>query len=262
VRSQEVPAVAESADRETVGNADEALGPPPRHVAIIMDGNGRWAQNRSRPRSFGHREGVEALRRTVEIIGDYGVKYLTVYGFSTENWRRPPEEVDALLELLRHYVGRDLERLERDGVNVRIVGERFGLAPDIADIIDRAQQRTLGNSKLYLTIAFNYGARAEILRAVRAIAEQAAADGQAPVIDEAAFAARLDTAGAPDPDLVIRTSGEQRMSNFLLWQAAYAELLFLDVLWPDFDRAALEQAIDTYRRRDRRFGGAARDATA
>jgi undecaprenyl diphosphate synthase len=205
---------------------------------------------------------VEALRRTVEIIGDYGVKYLTVYGFSTENWRRPPEEVDALLELLRHYVGRDLERLERDGVNVRIVGERFGLAPDIADIIDRAQQRTLGNSKLYLTIAFNYGARAEILRAVRAIAEQAAADGQAPVIDEAAFAARLDTAGAPDPDLVIRTSGEQRMSNFLLWQAAYAELLFLDVLWPDFDRAALEQAIDTYRRRDRRFGGAARDATA
>jgi undecaprenyl diphosphate synthase len=228
----------------------------PQHVAIIMDGNGRWAKTRNRPRSFGHREGVEALRRTVEMVGDYGIKHLTVYGFSTENWRRPPEEVEALLELLRIYVGRDLERLVRDGVNVRIIGDRNGLAPDIADIIETAQQRTAHNSKLYLTIAFNYGARSEILRAVRALVDQALATGTAPVIDERMFAAALDTAGAPDPDLVIRTSGEQRMSNFLLWQAAYAELMFLDVLWPDFDRPALEAAIAAFQQRDRRFGGA------
>jgi undecaprenyl diphosphate synthase len=237
------------------------LGPPPRHIAIIMDGNGRWARARGRPRPFGHREGVEALRRTVETVGDYGVKYLTVYGFSTENWRRPPEEVEALLDLLRIYVGRDLERLAKDGVRVRIVGDRAGLASDIADIIDRAQARTAHNDRLILTIAFNYGARSEILRAVNALAAEAARTGVAPAVDEAMFAARLDTAGAPDPDLVIRTSGEQRMSNFLLWQAAYAELMFLDVLWPDFDRAALAQAIEAYRRRDRRFGGSARDAT-
>lgn len=234
----------------------------PRHVAIIMDGNGRWARSRHRPRPFGHREGVEALRRTVEAIGDFGVKYLTVYGFSTENWRRPADEVEALLELLRIYVGRDLDQLVRDGVRVRVIGDREGLSSDIAEIIDRAQARTAHNDKLMLTIAFNYGARSEILRAVRTIAAQAAATGVAPDITEAAFAKHLDTGDWPDPDLVIRTSGEQRMSNFLLWQAAYAELMFMDVLWPDFDRAALERAIDEFRRRDRRFGGTSRDGSS
>lgn len=254
MRPSTAPAAAASDDHARLSERSAVSGP--QHVAIIMDGNGRWAKTRNRPRSFGHREGVEALRRTVEMVGDYGIKHLTVYGFSTENWRRPPEEVEALLDLLRIYVGRDLDRLVRDGVNVRIIGDRIGLAPDIAEIIDRAQQRTSHNSKLYLTIAFNYGARSEILRAVRTLVDQAAASGKAPVIDEGAFSALLDTAGGPDPDLVIRTSGEQRMSNFLLWQAAYAELMFLDVLWPDFDRPALEAAIQAFRQRDRRFGAA------
>jgi undecaprenyl diphosphate synthase len=227
----------------------------PRHVAIIMDGNGRWARKRARPRAFGHREGVEALRRAVEAAGDLGVPYLTVFGFSTENWRRPREEVDALFELLRLYVNRDLERLAQEGVRVRVIGARDNLAPDILEMIARAEARTAHNSALNLTIAFNYGGQQEIARAARRLAEDVAAGRvNSQDISPDLFAAYLDTRDLPPPDIVIRTSGELRLSNFLLWQAAYAELVFLDVLWPDFDRAALEEAIDEYARRERRFG--------
>jgi undecaprenyl diphosphate synthase len=232
---------------------------PPRHVAIIMDGNGRWAKQRGKPRTFGHSAGVEALRRTVEAAGDLGIPYITVFGFSTENWTRPKEEIAALLELLRVYVGRDLERLVRDGVRVRIIGARAGLEPDIVSIIERAEARTARNDKLHLTIAFNYGAQDEIVRASRRIAEDVAAGRLAPGdVTAETFAARLDTAGLPDLDVLVRTSGERRLSNFMLWQAAYAELVFMETLWPDFGRTALEAAIDEYRRRDRRYGGVAR----
>jgi len=228
----------------------------PRHIAIIMDGNGRWARQRMRPRTFGHAEGVEALRRTVEAANQLGVQYLTVFGFSTENWRRPVEEVNALFDLLRLYVARDLDRLNRDGVRIRIVGEREGLQRDIADIIANAQDKTKNNDKLNLTIAFNYGGQSEIARAARRAAEDVAGGKLQPSdLTTERFAKYLDTADLPPPDLLIRTSGESRLSNFMLWQAAYAELVFLDVLWPDFNKQALEDAIDQYRRRDRRFGG-------
>lgn len=231
--------------------------PPPRHVAIIMDGNGRWARQRNRPRTFGHGEGVEALRRTVEAAGDLGVRYLTVFGFSTENWRRPASEISALFDLLRLYVARDLDRLIREGVRVHVIGERHGLQPDIAEIIANAEAKTRNNDKLNLIIAFNYGGQDEIARAARRIAEDAAAGKLAPAdVNVETFAAYLDTANFPAPDLLIRTSGELRLSNFMLWQAAYSELVFIDVLWPDFDKAALEEAIETYHRRERRFGGA------
>ncbi|HRO02992.1 MAG TPA: polyprenyl diphosphate synthase [Terricaulis sp.] len=216
---------------------------PPRHVAIIMDGNGRWAKLRNRPRTFGHGEGVEALRRTVEAAGELGVRYLTVFGFSTENWRRPAEEVNALFDLLRLYVARDLDRLIKEGVRVRVIGERAGLQNDIAD-------------KLVLTIAFNYGGQDEIARAARRAAADVAAGKLKPEeIDVARFETYLDSAELPSPDLLVRTSGETRLSNFMLWQAAYSELVFLDVLWPDFDRSALEAAIAQYHSRERRFGG-------
>ncbi len=233
-----------------------APAPPPQHVAIIMDGNGRWAKQRGRPRTFGHAEGVEALRRTVEAAGELGVRYLTVFGFSTENWRRPAEEVSALFDLLRLYVARDLDRLVEDGVRVRVIGSRVGLQSDIAAIIADAETRTAANSTLHLTIAFNYGGQDEIARAARRLAEDTAAGKLDPAsIDAACFAAYLDTADLPAPDLLIRTSGEQRLSNFMLWQAAYAELVFVDVLWPDFGKQALAQAIEEYRGRERRFGG-------
>ena len=229
---------------------------PPRHVAIIMDGNGRWARQRSRPRTFGHSEGVEALRRTVEAAGDLGVRYLTVFGFSTENWRRPAEEVSALFDLLRLYVARDLDRLVREGVRVRVIGRRQGLQADIAEIIARAEERTRHNDKLNLTIAFNYGGQDEIVRAAaRAAADVAAGKLSAEDIDVARFETYLDSADLPAPDLLIRTSGETRLSNFMLWQAAYSELVFMDVLWPDFDKRALEAAIAQYHGRERRFGG-------
>ncbi len=228
----------------------------PRHIAIIMDGNGRWAKQRNRPRTFGHSEGVEALRRTVEAAGEIGVSHLTVFGFSTENWRRPAEEVNALFDLLRLYVARDLDRLVREGVRVRVIGERAGLQRDIAEIIADAESRTQRNDRLNLTIAFNYGGRDEIARAARRAARDVAAGKLQPdEITAERFEAYLDTAELPAPDLLIRTSGETRLSNFMLWQAAYAELVFLDVLWPDFDRASLEQAIEIYNKRERRFGG-------
>lgn len=229
----------------------------PRHVAIIMDGNGRWAVERNRPRTSGHREGVEALRRIVEAAGDLHLPYLTVFGFSTENWRRPAAEVEALLDLLRIYVGRDLDRLVRDGVRVRIIGRRDDLAADILSIIERAEERTAKNDKLHLTIAFNYGGRDELTRAMGRVARDVAAGRlDAAKLSAPDLEARLDTADLPPVDLLIRTSGERRLSNFLLWQVAYAELVFLDTLWPDFDKLALERAIDEYRQRDRRFGGA------
>ncbi len=236
--------------------------PVPQHVAIIMDGNGRWARARGLPRTLGHREGVEALRRTVEAAGKMGVKYLTVFGFSTENWTRPVEEVDALFELMRLYVAKDLERLVKEGVCIRVIGGRESLAPDVRDIIVRAEQRSAHNSALRLTVAFNYGGRSEIVRAVQRIAADVKAGVLAPeAISADTFDLYLYTHDMPSPDLVIRTSGEQRISNFLLWQAAYAEFIFLDVLWPDFDQAALESAFHEYRQRDRRFGGVIRDAT-
>lgn len=230
----------------------------PRHVAIIMDGNGRWAKQRSRPRTFGHAEGVEALRRTVEAAGDLGVEYLTVFGFSTENWRRPVEEVNALFDLLRLYVDRDLDKLVREGVRVRVIGGREGLQKDIAGIIENAEARTKHNDKLNLTIAFNYGGQDEIVRAARRFADDVAAGKlKAGDLDSKIFESYLDTEQLPAADLLIRTSGEFRLSNFMLWQSAYAELVFLDVLWPDFGKDALSQAIDIFRGRDRRYGGSA-----
>lgn len=228
----------------------------PRHIAIIMDGNGRWAKARGRPRAFGHQQGVEAVRAVVRSGADLGVPCLTLFGFSTENWSRPHEEVDALFNLMRRFVDADLEKLAEDGVRVRILGRRDGLSDDLIEIIDRAEGRTAHNSRFSLNIAFNYGGRDEIVRAVRSVAAEVARGDTPPdAIDERVFAGHLDTAGLTEPDLVIRTSGEKRLSNFLLWQAAYAELVFLDVLWPDFGREHLEEAIGEFRRRRRRFGG-------
>jgi len=233
-----------------------ALSPGPRHVAIIMDGNGRWAKARGRPRAFGHARGVEAVRRVVEAAGEMGVRHLTLFSFSTENWNRPADEVGALFELMRRYVEADLETLSGRGVRIRIIGRRDNLSADLQAIIERAEQRTRDNRDFHLTIAFNYGGRDEIVRASRELARAAKAGEIDPdSIDSDAFGARLDTADLPDVDLVIRTSGEQRISNFLLWQAAYAELLFVDVLWPDFEPRHLSAAIETFQQRDRRYGG-------
>ncbi len=227
----------------------------PRHVAVIMDGNGRWAAKRGRPRAFGHREGVEAVRRTVRAAGDMGVTHLTLFSFSTENWRRPVDEIDALFDLLRRYVEADLERLTGEGVRIRVIGRREGLSRELLNIVERAETRTAHNDSFHLTIAFNYGGRDELVRAARRAAE--ALDGDLSGLDEAGLARFLDTDGLPDPDLVIRTSGERRISNFLLWQAAYAELVFVDTLWPDFDAAAFAEAVSVYAGRQRRYGGLA-----
>jgi undecaprenyl diphosphate synthase len=230
----------------------------PRHVAIIMDGNGRWAAKRGLPRLEGHRRGVEALRRTVRAAIELDIRYLTIYSFSSENWRRPAEEIGDLFGLLRIFVRRDLADLHAREVKVRFIGAREGLPSDIAGLLDEAENLTRTNSGLALIVAFNYGARQEILAAARAIAAAALKGILEPGgLDETRFEGFLDTAGIPDPDLLIRTSGEQRLSNFLLWQSAYAELVFTPVLWPDFDRSALEAAINEFRSRDRRFGGLA-----
>jgi undecaprenyl diphosphate synthase len=252
-----MPEAAEAA-AEFLGDLISPLsgGRVPRHVAIIMDGNGRWAKARGLPRAMGHKEGVEALRRTVEASRELGITHLSVYAFSTENWSRPQAEIDALFDLLRLFVKRDLARLHRDGVRIRIVGSRDGLSADILDLIDEAIELTQDNTRLNLNIAFNYGGRGEIVAAVREIARRVE-DGKlkADQIDEALISRLMWTAESPDPDLVIRTSGELRLSNFLLWSGAYAELMFMDLWWPDFNRDSLEKAIDAFRRRDRRFGG-------
>lgn len=239
----------------TLALPDIVVQPVPRHIAVIMDGNGRWANARKKPRQFGHKAGVEALRRTVQSAAELGITYLTVFGFSTENWRRPVAEIEALFDLMRLYVDRDLDRLAREGVRIRIIGERVNLPTDLEKLIQRAEDRTAQNSRFYLTIAFNYGGQAEIVRAAQRIAQAALHQTLAiSDINSDLFRSFLDTKDLPDPDLLIRTSGEQRMSNFLIWQAAYAELIFLDVFWPDFDRAHLVDAIAQFQRRDRRFG--------
>jgi undecaprenyl diphosphate synthase len=220
-----------------------------------MDGNGRWAEARGLPRFEGHRRGVEAVRRAVRSAIDHEVRFLTIYSFSSENWSRPPDEVAMLMGLLKRFIRNDLAELNANGVKVRIIGERAGLAPDIVALLVEAETLTAGNCGLTLTVAFNYGSRQEIVEAARRLAIDVR-DGRcdARSITPEDFADRLDTTGLPDPDLIIRTSGEMRLSNFLLWQSAYAELVFLPILWPDFDDAAFVSALDQYAARERRFG--------
>ena len=227
----------------------------PRHVALIMDGNGRWAQARGLPRAMGHREGVQALKRTVQAAPALGIRCLTVFGFSTENWRRPAEEVSDLMGLVRAYVASDLKRLEREGVRVRILGRREGLPEDIARIVERTEASTAHNDKFLLQVAFNYGGRADIVDAARRHVDRVLAGEATGPLDEETLGQGLSTAGGPPVDVIVRTSGEQRLSNFLLWEAAYAELVFQNVLWPDYGREALADVVDQYRNRDRRFGG-------
>ncbi len=230
--------------------------PGPRHVAIIMDGNGRWAKARGLPRVAGHRRGADAVKRVVRGAGELGISCLTLFAFSTENWTRPADEVSDLMDLLRHYLRHELEELRKNGAKLRVVGNRDGLAADIVRDIADAEAATRANTRIDVNICINYGARDEILRATRRLAVQVAAgELSADRIDEARFERELLTAGIPDPDLLIRTSGEQRISNFLLWQAAYAELVFVDTLWPDFGKEHLEQAIAEFRKRERRYGG-------
>ena len=223
----------------------------PLHVAVIMDGNGRWATARHRPRVFGHQEGVKTVRRIVEDAAELGIKYLTLYSFSTENWSRPKSEISALFTLLKQYVESDLESLNSNNVRVRIIGKREGLRHDLLKVINKVENTTRHNTEFNLNIAFNYGGRDEILRAV---SKAAHAGENMSELSEECFTQYLDTADLPGPDLVIRTSGEKRISNFLLWQAAYAEFIFTDTLWPDFSRADLEAAITEFQNRDRRFG--------
>jgi undecaprenyl diphosphate synthase len=234
----------------------------PRHVGIIMDGNGRWASARSLPRFEGHRRGVEAVRRTVRAANDLGISYLSIYAFSAENWSRPPDEVSDLMGLLKRFIRNDLADLHKQNVRVRVIGSREELASDLSSLLDEAEDLTRDNSGLTLVIAFNYGGRQEIAEAAKQLAIRAMRGEIDPAsIDPAAISASLYTAEIPDPDLIIRTSGEQRLSNFLMWQCAYAELVFLPIHWPDFDRAALESALAQYGSRERRFGGlAARNA--
>ncbi|MCH4892634.1 isoprenyl transferase [Sphingomonas sp. SFZ2018-12] len=231
-------------------------GAPARHVAIIMDGNGRWAKARRLPRIAGHKQGVEAVRRVVRAARELGIEALTLYAFSSENWRRPAEEVSDLMGLLRHFLRSELNELVREGVRLRVIGDYHVLSDDIVAMIDDAVARTAAFEDQTLVIALNYGAQAEIVAAARALATRAQAGEIDPdSIDEAAFEAALTTRDLPPLDLLIRTSGEQRLSNFLLWQAAYAELVFVDTLWPDFDGATLAQALDIFAGRQRRFGG-------
>jgi undecaprenyl diphosphate synthase len=235
----------------------------PDHIAIIMDGNGRWAKARGLPRAAGHRAGVEALRATVRAVGDLGIDWLTVYAFSSENWSRPKSEVSDLMGLLKHFIRRDLAELHQAGVRVRVIGGREGLDPEIGGLLHEAEALTALNKARNLVIAFNYGGRDEIVRAVRRVSKAVAAgELKTEAITEETFSSYLDTAGIPDPDLVIRTSGEQRLSNFLPWQSAYSELVFAPCYWPDFGRAQLLEAVETFAARERRFGGVqARDAS-
>ncbi|RYY23378.1 MAG: isoprenyl transferase [Sphingomonadales bacterium] len=229
---------------------------PPRHVAIIMDGNGRWAKKRFLPRIAGHKQGVEAVRRVSRAARKLGIEVLTLYAFSSENWRRPEEEVRDLMGLLRHFLASELDELISEGVKLRVIGDWRKLSPDLVAMIEGAVTRTANSPGPTLVIALNYGAQAELTDAARALAEKAKAGELDPAtIDEAMFEAALDTGDLPPLDLLIRTSGEQRLSNFLLWQAAYAEFLFVDTLWPDFDENALRDALDQFDKRQRRFGG-------
>jgi undecaprenyl diphosphate synthase len=245
----------EPAPAPTTSPGTAAPGGPLEHVAIIMDGNRRWARLRGMPPVFGHQRGAEAVRRTVEGCRERNIRYLTLFAFSSENWRRPPSEVNELMNLLRFYLRREINELARSGVRLRFLGEHAVMAGDIAEMMAEAEQRTQHNAALTLTIALNYGSRQEIARAARDLAERAAAgelDCQS--IDEDLFGRTLNRLGLPDPDLLIRTSGEQRLSNFMLWQLAYTELVFLPVHWPEFDQRHLGEAIAEFRRRERRYG--------
>lgn len=237
------------------GHIDE-VRTKPRHIAIIMDGNGRWAEARGLPRAEGHRRGVEAVRETIAGAIEQDIDHLTIFSFSSENWSRPAAEINVLMGLLRRFIQRDLAELHQSNVRIRVIGERQGVDADIVKLLADAEELTARNDGLKLTVAFNYGGRGEIARAARRLAEQVErGELSAGAIDTETFAGALDTAGLPDPDLFIRTSGELRVSNFLLWQIAYAELVFLDVCWPDFTREHLAGAIAEYQSRDRRFGG-------
>lgn len=242
-----------------MGPMSSSVGMPdtiaiPRHIAIIMDGNGRWATQRRLPRAAGHTKGVDAVRGVVEACAKQGVEYLTLFAFSSENWRRPMEEVSFLMRLFVSALEREVARMHANGIRLRVVGDLSMFNERIQELVRRAEQKTAQNSRLTLTIAANYGGRWDILQATRKLAEQAAAAGVAGAIDEAGFAEHLAMAYAPEPDLFIRTGGEQRVSNFLLWQMAYTELYFTDEYWPDFDAAMLERAIESFRQRERRFG--------
>jgi undecaprenyl diphosphate synthase len=246
-----MPLSAKIPDAENSGGGDL-----PRHVAIIMDGNGRWAKQRFLPRIAGHRQGVEAVRKVTRAARAIGIDVLTLYAFSSENWRRPEEEVSDLMGLLKHFIRTDLDTLVRDNVQLRVIGDYRRFGPDITSLVDDALARTSANTGPVLVIALNYGAQGELASAARALAIQARDGTLDPAkIDEAMFGATLETSALPPLDLLIRTSGEHRLSNFLLWQAAYAELLFVETLWPDFDEAALRDAVAQFTQRQRRFGG-------
>ncbi len=229
--------------------------PPPRHVAIIMDGNGRWAESRGEPRIAGHKRGAEAVRRTAEAAANMGITYLTLFGFSSENWKRPKSEIGDLMSLLRLYLRSEIAELKKKGVKLRVIGDRSRLESDIVSLIDRAEAETVNNTRLTLVLALSYGSRAEIVRAAQRLAKLAA-DGRIDPdsIDEQSLEGQLETSGIPDPDLLIRTSGEKRVSNFLLWQLAYTELVFMDVLWPEFGAGDLADAVREYHQRERRYG--------
>lgn len=236
---------------------------PPNHVAIIMDGNGRWASERGLPRAIGHRMGVEAVRRTVRAAIRLKIDYLTLYSFSTENWSRPADEINDLMGLMRRFIRRDLAELHESGVRVLVIGERDNIDPELLAMIDEAVEVTKANRRLNLVIAFNYGARGEIANAARRLAERVATGDMLPAdITPESLAAELDTSSIPDPDLLIRTSGEERLSNFLLWQCAYAEFVFLEEYWPDFGEELLRFAINKYQARERRYGGLRQHSSA
>ena len=241
---------------EAKAEPDAGAGPVPRHVAIIMDGNGRWAKQRGLPRVAGHRAGAEALRKTLRAAVRHGVEFVTVYAFSSENWRRSDEEIADLTGLMRYYLDRELAEIHREGVRLQIIGNIAAFGADLHKRLLAAVEQTKANSRMTLVVALNYGSRLEIAAAARSLAEKVRAGTLEPeAIDEAALSAELATNCFPDPDLVIRTSGELRLSNFLLWQSAYAELMFVDALWPDFDEAVFAEALARFATRDRRFGG-------
>ena len=247
------PATAGTPQPDAAGPRDPRV---PRHVAIIMDGNGRWAKARGLPRAAGHKQGAEAARRAVRAAGEAGVECLTLYAFSSENWRRPEEEINDLTGLLRFYIQKELDGFHKEGVRLRVLGDHRAFAPDVAKMVDRAVERTKDNDRMTVAVALNYGARGELVRAMQTLGSRISSGELATeAIDEAMVDSVLDTSGLPPLDLLIRTSGEYRLSNFLLWQAAYAELIFADTLWPDFDRDHLHAALAEYARRDRRYGG-------
>ncbi|WP_240007658.1 isoprenyl transferase [Pseudaquidulcibacter saccharophilus] len=251
------PLPNEKLDGELPANSsDEVIATAPKHIAVIMDGNGRWAKNKFMPRAFGHKAGVDALRRLVEAVPNFGIKTLSVYAFSTENWRRPTEEVEGLFALLKQFVKSDLARLKANNVKVIIQGRREGLSDEILKLIDIVQDETRNNDKLNLVICFNYGGQAEIIDATKKIATDVKNGNlQIENINENLFQDYLFNREIPNPDLIIRTAGEKRLSNFLLWQSAYSEFVFLDVLWPDFKENDLIIALEEYSSRKRRYGG-------